>query len=1072
MHSVTHFTDRRAIIALASTLLVSVPASADDLDVYSSQLAGQIKPNILLVLDYSGSMTQDVGGFNTSVVADQKITILKEAVNALMIEHEDRVNLGLGSLYGSTPSGVRWPVADLTDDPHTIDNDITPDTYSMRDVINAQLEQRSAYGATNTVGALADAALYFQAGPVTHNDASLSSSWSHHPDHWSNADSKYSGGNPYSALPASYFPEDAFQAGVSSGSLTDWCRDYTSYNPAGQNYCAGKTILQCVDRPPSSGFWDHDDNDSTPTVAYNSPGYNSCEYESNTAWTQPNYVSPIAHECQKNYMILISDGIPTVRTTGATLDSVLGASYSSCEDVSTSIFGDSGETYGNCGAEILHKMATEDQIAAIPDSKVKSYTIGFSVGGSGKAYLEKLAAAGQGQYFPADDKKQLTEALELLLDDILKGSESFAELSIDLNKASFSHDNRAYFSLFDPSSKPAWNGNVKGYYVTQTGLVDVNNAPAIITDAEGTRFDSNAQSFWSDAADGNEVDDGGASEQIEQGNRNLYTFTGNTIDTTIGEDLTATVNMLDKSNTMITDGMLNNPSDKAALLDWLQTAPMGDPLHSKVVTANYSDKKVVFAITNQGFLHAIDASKPTDINTPDSSGGEELFAFMPQELLGNLSDIKANASGPGGHIYGLDGQITPVHTDTNDNGIVDSGESLMLVFGMRRGGNNYYAVDVTNYNSPRLMWRIQGGAAPFAHLAQTWSRMSLVSVKAESSPNAVITAKKGAPSKQVLVFSGGYDAAVVDGTDGNVAASGNAIYMIDLDGTPIWSTSGLDNAEMDYSIPSDLVVVDTDGDRLADRIYVGDTGSQVWRVDFNNVDGGNAEFDVSLFAQLNDTANQPFFYPPSIALNHSSKGDHLSVSLTSGNRTDPLNADSLNAIYMLRDNDTEKGPPSGSINVINEGDLFKATDNSIASTDAGVASTAHDDLAASKGWFIELNLGEKGLSAPLTFEGNLMATTYEPSTTMGDGVCDFVATGKLYIMDLKDGRPVKYTDDGSRVTEGLLAADRISPLSGSRIPSSPIILFPEGSSQVNIIVDKESISMVAQRLQTVFWHGQ
>ena len=144
-------------------------------------------------------------------------------------------------------------------------------------------------------------------------------------------------------------------------------------------------------------------------------------------------------------MILISDGLPTKRTTGATLDSVLGADNSTCEDLSSSIFGDSDQTNGNCGPEILHKLATEDQVASIPDSKVTTYTIGFSIAGSGKAYLEKLAAAGEGKYYQANDGDELSEALGLLLDDILKGSENFAELSIDLDKASFSHDNRAYF---------------------------------------------------------------------------------------------------------------------------------------------------------------------------------------------------------------------------------------------------------------------------------------------------------------------------------------------------------------------------------------------------------------------------------------------------------------------------------------------------------------------------------------------------------------------------------------------------------------------------------------------------
>lgn len=1059
MHSVTQIINRRTAIACISALCISLPATADDLDVYTAQLAGQIKPNVLLVLDYSGSMSRDVDGNSTSVDEDKKISILKEAVNDLMIEHEDRINLGLGSLYSNWPSGVRWPISDLTADPSTIDPNIPNNSVTMRDVINAQLNQFSAGGSTNTVGGLAEAALYYRGDIVTHNDADIGNGWAHQPDSWNNATQSYDGGNKRSALPASYSPVDAYQFDDGSGTLTSTCRDYSYYDPAGINSCAGQTGLTCELVEPYSYTADHDDDPSTPVITIEEPGYNLCEFASNHSWDQPNYNSPISRVCQKNYTILISDGLPTSRSDGPTLESVLGAPSSTCEDLSSTIFGNPTTISGNCGPEILAKMATEDQIPSIAGSTVKTYTIGFSIGGSGKAYLEKLAKAGQGQYFQADDKEELSNALGLLLDDILKSSENFAELSIDLDKASFSHDNRAYFSLFSPSTKRSWDGNVKGYFLTQDGLVDVKNDPAIVSDINGTRFDTNAQSFWSSAADGNEVLEGGASEQIAAGGRNLYTYTGNAADPK-NVDLTATENMLDKSNTAITDAMLNYPGDKNALLDWLQTAPMGAPLHSKSITAKYVDKRVVYALTNQGFLHAIDADRPIDPTSNDTTGGDEIFAFMPQALLSNLKDIRQNsfATINKGHIYGLDGQITPIHLGDDGDGIVDpsKNEKMILVFGMRRGGDNYYAIDVTDYDSPELLWRIRGGVAPFENLAQSWSRMSLV------------TAKTNTGSKKVLVFGGGYQANIVDNTDGDINANGNAIYMIDLDRNLVWSTSG---GEMNRSIPSDITVVDTDSDGMADRMYVGDVGSNVWRVKFDNVDN-NGDFEVTKFADLYNTRNQAFYYPPSIALNRSATGDYLSISIASGNRTDPLRADTKNAIYMIRDTEVTNDNTSGPNTPITINDLFKATDNSVASTDTDVATAAQDDLAASNGWYIELNPGEKALSTLLSFEGNLLATTYEPSTATGASVCEFVSTGKLYIMDLRDGRPIKYLNDGSTITDGLTASDRVTLLNGSGIPSSPVLAFTKGSSQVNIIVDKETISTISQTLSRVFWYAK
>ena len=49
----------------------------------------------------------------------------------------------------------------------------------------------------------------------------------------------------------------------------------------------------------------------------------------------------------------------------------------------------------------------------------------------------------------------------------------------------------------------------------------------------------------------------------------------------------------------------------------------------------------------------------------------------------------------------------------------DSGDHVYLYTGMRRGGSNYYALDVTDRNNPELLWTIQGGSGDFAELGQS-----------------------------------------------------------------------------------------------------------------------------------------------------------------------------------------------------------------------------------------------------------------------------------------------------------------------------------------------------------------
>ena len=63
--------------------------------------------------------------------------------------------------------------------------------------------------------------------------------------------------------------------------------------------------------------------------------------------------------------------------------------------------------------------------------------------------------------------------------------------------------------------------------------------------------------------------------------------------------------------------------------------------------------------------------------------------------------------------YGVDGDIVPVIADRDNDGVIEpaDGDFVMLIFGMRRGGSAYYALDVTNKNSPKVKWRV--GSAAF-----------------------------------------------------------------------------------------------------------------------------------------------------------------------------------------------------------------------------------------------------------------------------------------------------------------------------------------------------------------------
>ena len=969
------------IVSVILGLGISLPTLADDIEVFTSGAATGFRPNILFVLDYSGSM----GGAADSLdpASETKLQVLQTAMHSILEQNVSRINAGV-SIYSNHTTGILWPVSDLSDYAHNIDPQIPlEDTLRGIDIVKSIIDNRNADGSTATVGALMEAAAYFGEGNVSAGGVFSGNSGMLSPQTWSTTDNRFVG-DPSQPHPATY---------------------------------------------------QFDGSESPAT-----------------------YISPIANECQSNFVVLISDGRPTVLDEYPELASYVGP-VASCESLSTSIFTSGGENaeMGNCGPELVTKMANTPLNANYPDSPVNTYTIGFNIGAEGADYLTRLANDGGGEFFEASKPSDLTQALDDILQSILGSTQSFTELSIDVNKATFSDDNRVYFPQFKPSSSSTWSGNLKGYFLNEQGLIDTNGLQATVTDGNGTRYVDTAQSFWSSAEDGNHVELGGASEKLAATNRNIYTYTdgGNPNGVILSSASNHSFSEANGSLDYNLLGIPNSSSLRTELIEWLHDASMGDALHSKSTQVKYDNRTVIFQATNHGLLHAFDATTPTDPTANDHSGGEEIFAFIPPELLPNLEKIRNNDNSAG-HIYGLDGSVTRWHTDVNKDGIVNGTDTMTLIIGMRRGGRNYYALDVTDPEEPRYMWKIEGGSTDFPDLQQSWSRMSLITVL-----------KQGSPTK-VLVFGGGYDANVMDAAVAPTTASGNTIYMIDKQGNKLWSAS---HSSMNYSIPSDLRVIDSNDDGFADRIYTGDLGGQIWRVDFDDVNVSSS-FKVNRLADLSISGFQPFFYPPSVSLNNRASSEYLSVAIGSGNRANPLRAGTSNKLFMLKDSDVAAGNPASGFSTITMGQLYDATSNDLGSSTISVSSAARTALNGKRGWYVNLAAGEKSLSSTLTFEGKLLATTFSPNASGSDTNCTVQATSsRYYAVHVKDATPAGVsTDTVNTSTSGLSAEQRSRVIATSGIPSAPIVVFPKNSDQAQILVDRTTVSRITQRLNRVMWH--
>jgi type IV pilus assembly protein PilY1 len=803
------------------------------------------------------------------------------------------------------------------------------------------------------------------------------------------------------------------------------------------------------------------------------------------------YNSPIEFECQDNHIVFLSDGQPSRWNLNETTSHYFDKA--AC---------DVGSNRGRCGTDIVNFLNNNDQIddgTLDEDQKITTHTIGFNFAGS--TYLQDLASNGGGGFYEAETASQLATVFTEIFADVLASPTSFVAPAVTINTFNrLSHRDELYFALFEPDDSPRWQGNLKRYRLdTSSGnavIVDENDAPAV--DGSTGYFSSSAQSWWSTTTDGQDIARGGFAGVLAS-NRKLYTNTGS------HSVLSNASNKLQDGNSSLTNAMLNIVSEQAAdsnfrsdLLSWINGVDVldededgndtelrkyvGDPLHSRPALITYggttaSPDTVAYFGTNEGFIHAVDVDD-----------GSEIFSFMPQELLPNIKDIMANQGTPADHKYGVDGTITPWVYDSNgDNDLEDSGDFVYLYTGMRRGGNNYYALDVTSRDNPELLWTITGGSGDFAELGQSWSQPIKSKVDI------------GGTERDVLIFAGGYDGNQDDAVTPQNDNIGRALYIVDaITGARLWwagptgSGADLEVTDLNNSMPASPSVIDLDVDGKADHAYIGDLGGRVWRFDFTHGNNVNSFGSATLLATLGDTDsntandaenNRRFYHTPSVAFKAPLATQTLYVTIGSGFHAHPLNQEAHDIFYVLEDTDVIN---SGSMTLpLTEGDIYDATSNMIQDGNTTQQSNAQLARNAASGWYIRLEedgstqIGEKALSRATIFNNVLLFSTYlpeDPSNSTLAASCQAAAGfGRTYAVSLDDGSSVF---NYNTIISGLEKTDRFITLNHVGIPPEVQIIIPDGSlghgKQPVLLVGTEVVDtdFDAPQPEMIYWNDQ
>lgn len=656
---------------------------------------------------------------------------------------------------------------------------------------------------------------------------------------------------------------------------------------------------------------------------------------------------------------------------------------------------------------------------------VKTSTILFEDAASPaglESNLQKLAILGQGDAFIANNENALIEAIRATVDKLMKEEGTITAPGVAVNQLNrLNNLDQLYYALFKPTDGVNWEGNVKRYRLNLTefaatpqndvGIYDLADKPAV---NERGFFEANARSWWlpvADAADGNIVSRGGVAARLPNPKlRKMYALIGGVVLPihNAGTLDPSVVGKVQSLNGLATSGAAENllnwyrgysitakPLPSAAV-DVTTTPPperlqMGGVLHSRPILVNYGftgtaaealidpdlQLNTLYFSTLDGTLHAVEAKS-----------GEEEFSFIPEEKLATLKTLYDNrtrtAPADLNPEFGMDLTWSVYRKE-----VAGQLQKVYLYGGMRMGGSNYYALDVTNKGSPKLLFTINGGTGSFAGMGQTWSQP------------VVATMRVAGVVKPVLVFAGGYNAAKyeVGGPAYPVTGLGNQVYIVDAESGAL--ITKVTDAEMDSSIPSQLKIADIDGDGLVDHIYFGDLGGKVFRLDVDNKSStaGGLVKRVKLLATLADAFNARRFYePPTVALFKGTDNKiFAAIGLGSGNRSHPLNKDTKDRFHVLFDRDVTRM------------DVLTAADSSLQATIA--ASDLTDaggtvDTANTKGWYLDMTgLGEKVITSAVFLRNQLVWSSYSPEQTAGSDCAPVIGRSFLYRAAIAAGFP-------------------------------------------------------------------
>jgi type IV pilus assembly protein PilY1 len=412
----------------------------------------------------------------------------------------------------------------------------------------------------------------------------------------------------------------------------------------------------------------------------------------------------------------------------------------------------------------------------------------------------------------------------------------------------------------------------------------------------------------------------------------------------------------------------------------------------------------IYMGTNDGMLHAF-----------NGADGEERWAYIPSMVMPNLVNL-ADKSYAGQHTNYVNGDAITADVCFSNCNTVNADWGTILVGGLNGGGEGYYALNITDPDSPSLIWEFRNQD----------------DIDLGASFGSPVITKKADGTWVVLVTSG------YNNTKGTVNSGKGILYILSVSGNTLGKPTTVDKlitTAGSASSPSGLAKISSfaqDPSRNNTSVYVygGDLDGNLWRFDIN----APQATDVNPFkmAVLKDNGNPKKSQPITVVPELATVAGKRTVFVGTGKylQTTDLTDTQQQTLYAITDDDSGVtfDDPRGS-GLLVEQTLF--TDG------AGrkISSEKTVNYSNKRGWFIDLpDTGERQNVASKLVFGTLLVPTIVPSNT----VCSPGGYGYLNFLDYRTG--------GTAVGGDFVSSKTNAPIVGINV------VFINGQPKTSIVV--------------------